>query len=212
MPRKIVLVVSDSPLDFSSNTMINLVQSIASNDLTIQVQDFTGTEPAEPSGYQFAEEYPRGSKIFKVFATLPVNATQLQISQTLTAIEKGKLSADPNTQQKPGSEKLDIPNNLTKTNYLIDLGFDGKGEYTGILPVVNIAGAPQWLIDILNTITGHGLFSLIFWMAATTIIGLKISQQKKRSYLLLTLLAISAFMAIDSYRIRQSFSNQNKQV
>lgn len=150
------------------------------------------------NGWFFAEPIENNKQ--KIYRSLPKNATINQVIDLLKSIASSGL--DPNNIPKDGNHP-GKPEDI-----LIDLHGSGS-EYKGLFPIFTIAGAPEWLSNLLNTLTGHGTLSFYIWIILSGFIGTKMSMNKKRSPLCWLILAFALKMTYDAYQYKEQSKNKN---
>lgn len=154
-------------------------------------------EVVDRAGWFIAE--PISETKQKIYKSLPADASLDQVIAILLSIKRG--DSGPDKKYTPGN------NPAKDEDIILDLQSNG-GEYKGLFPVIKIANAPAWLVDLLNTLTGHGKLSLYLWLAITAVVGSKMAMNKKRSAICWIVLIGCAKMTYDAYRYRQQSQNK----
>lgn len=173
-----------------SSQEFDVIDNLSDNNVLFVVVD--STEIDNKHGWFFAE--PIDETRQKVYKSLPADAGIDDVQKVLLSIKRG--DNGPHKSGPTGTPKS------KDEDILINLGGDG-GEYRGLFPIFTIANAPSWLVNLLNTLTGHGKLSLYLWLAISGIIAMKISTQKKRTLICYLILGFSLKMTYDAYRYSQ---------
>ena len=188
--------ISGSALQSSE---FDLIENQNSGDFLFRVIDDPGVlNNAE--GWFFGELLPAMDKV-KIFVSLPANASIQEVLQVIKDLKSGLVNS---TGTGTGSSVV----KARKEDYLVDLGSQNSGEYRGLFPVITIANAPPWLVNLLNTLIGHGTLSLYLWIGITVIIGSKMAMNKKRSAVCWLILGFCAKMTYDAYRYKNDSTNK----
>lgn len=193
--NRTILIYRAIPGSSIADSEFDLIQDLANQSFSFLVIDTEGID--NRNGWFFAE--PISDTKQKVYRSLPVSASINEVLDLLKSITSNGL--DPNNIPKPGSHPG------KPEDVLIDLEGSG-GAYRGLFPIFTIAGAPAWLVDLLNTLTGHGKLAFYLWLIASGLIGTKVATDKKKSILYWGLLLFAVKMTYDSYKYKQQASKQ----
>lgn len=195
MPRQIIIYRSIPGSSISERDFDRI------NDLSDSGFLFTLVDSPEiDSRHGWFISEPINETTQKIYKSLPGNTTIDQVLAMLLSIKRGDNGPGKSTPLKDVQFKDE--------DILIDLNSDG-GEYKPLFPLLTIANAPQWLVNLLNTLTGHGLLSLYVWLGISAIVASKMAMNKKRSAICWLILGLCLKMTYDSYRLRQSHQNKN---
>jgi hypothetical protein len=218
MERKFWVISKNTGYEHGEGGLRDLFQQyVYEYHIPISVVEWDGNLKIK-SGWHFGEEMPIGNPNINFIFTIPSDASSNSIVDSLQLLrEKG--GGAPGRNNVPDVKGIEnaLPDQGELLEYIINLGYVPQEAHKSVFNLINLAGAPNWLEQLINktkelldALTGHGKLSVYLWVAVCIFLGSKLALQKNKSPILMIAFLLAAYMLYKSYRNLESYQDEQK--
>ena len=187
----------------SPENLQDLQNSVSDSDFFVSIADLTNQQAGD--SIQFTEQYPADSfdGVSYALGSMPWTSSYFDLQNAILKIKSGKVKFNPD------SKKVEINENPVNFNPdpTAQKGDTTQLGYTGFFPLITLTSLPNWLVSILNFITGYGKLSFYFWLIVSAYFGFKYYNQKKKDSITTVLFFGSLVMLYNAYRLMKAQQN-----